>query len=184
VDFRWNNGGDRDVVGEPTDMGAARPLASEDRDQFQWWAVSLIKARPLGGDSGSKQGKKGSDKGIDGVITFIDDATGKSKKVLVQVKSGKVKSGDIRDLVGTLQREGGAIGVFITLEPPSRDMTTEAVSADYYDSPGWGRKHPRVQILTIEQLLRGGAVDMPLANITFKQAQRADQGGDQIGFDV
>lgn len=176
------------VIGEPKDIGAARQLASEDRYQFQWWALSLIRARPLGGDSGSKQGKKGSDKGIDGVISFIDDATGKAKQILVQVKSGKVKSGDIRDLVGTLQREGGAIGVFITLEPPSRDMTTEAFSAGYYDSPGWGKKYPKVQILTIDQLLRGAAVDMPLANITFRQAQRADQGTDkgtdQIGFDV
>jgi site-specific DNA-methyltransferase (adenine-specific) len=172
------------VVGEPKDIGAAHQLASEDRYQFQWWALSLIKARPLGGDSGSKQGKKGSDKGIDGVITFIDDATNKPKKVLVQVKSGKVKSGDIRDLVGTLQREGGAIGVFISLEPASKDMTTEAVSAGYYDSPGWGKKYPRVQILTIEALLRGAEVQMPPAYGTFKQAQRASTDTDQIGFDV
>jgi site-specific DNA-methyltransferase (adenine-specific) len=173
------------VVGEPKDIGAAHQLASEDRYQFQWWALSLIKARPLGGDSGSKQGKKGSDKGIDGVITFIDDATNKPKKVLVQVKSGKVKSGDIRDLVGTLQREGGAIGVFISLEPASKDMTTEAVSAGYYESPGWGKKYPRVQILTIDALLRGAEVQMPPAYGTFKQAQRADQAsGEQAGFDV
>src|SRR4051812_180467 len=77
-------------------------LANDDRYQFQWWALSLIRARPLGGESGSKTGKKGSGKGIDGVITFIDDNTGKPKRVLVQVKSGHVKSGDIRDLKGTL----------------------------------------------------------------------------------
>ncbi len=44
----------------------------------------------------------------------------KPKRVLVQVKSGHVKSGDIRDLVGTVQRENAAIGVFITLETPSK----------------------------------------------------------------
>ena len=86
------------VVGEPPDYGAAKQLAQDDRYQFQWWALSLVKAKPLGGQEGSKTGKKGSDKGIDGVITFIDDAYSKPKRVLVQVKSGHVKSGDVRDL--------------------------------------------------------------------------------------
>ncbi len=163
------------VVGEPKDIGAARQLASEDRYQFQWWALSLIRARPLGGEAGSREGKKGSDKGIDGVIAFIDDNTGKAKRVLVQVKSGHVKSGDIRDLKGTLQREQAAIGVFITLEPPSKDMTTEAVSAGFYHSPGWNKDYPRMQILTIEELLHNAEVKMPPQFGTFKQAQRVQQ---------
>src|SRR5579863_3814457 len=122
---------------------------------FQWWALSLIRAKPLGGQQGSKTGKKGSDKGIDGVITFIDDNTDKPKRVLVQVKSGHVKSADVRDLVGTIQRESAAIGVLITLETPSRDMTTEAISAGYYHASGWNMDYPCIQILTIEELLHG-----------------------------
>jgi len=163
------------VVGEPKDIGAARQLATEDRYQFQWWSLSLIRARPLGGQEGSREGKKGSDKGIDGVIAFIDDNTGKAKRVLVQVKSGHVNSSHIRDLKGTLQREQAAIGVFITLEPPSKDMTTEAVSAGFYYSPGWNKDYPRIQILTITELLRGAEVKMPPQFGTFKQAQRVQQ---------
>ncbi len=163
------------VVGEPKDIGAARQLATEDRYQFQWWSLSLIRARPLGGQEGSREGKKGSDKGIDGVIAFIDDNTGKAKRVLVQVKSGHVKSGDIRDLKGTLQRENAAIGVFITLEKPSQDMTTEAVSAGFYHSSGWNKDYPRMQILTIEELLHNAEVKMPPQFGTFKQAQRVQQ---------
>ena len=125
--------------------------------------------------AGSREGKKGSDKGIDGVIAFVDDNTGKAKRVLVQVKSGHVKSGDIRDLKGTLQRENAAIGIFITLEPPSRDMTAEAVSAGFYFSPGWNQNFPRIQILTIEELLHGSTVKMPPQFGTFKQAQRVQQ---------
>ncbi len=165
------------VVGEPTDYGAAKQLAQDDRYQFQWWALSLVKAKPLGGQEGSKIGKKGSDKGIDGVITFIDDNTGKPKRVLVQVKSGHVKSGDIRDLVGTVQRENAALGVFITLEPPSRDMSTEAVTAGYYESPWTGQKYPRIQIRTIAELLKGTRIEMPSQYGTFKQAQRVKQDG-------
>ncbi len=163
------------VIGEPKDIGAAHQLATEDRYQFQWWTLSLIRARPLGGEAGSREGKKGSDKGIDGVIAFIDDNTGKAKRVLVQVKSGHVKSGDIRDLKGTLEREKAAIGVFITLEPPSRDMITEAASSGFYHSPGWRQDYPRIQILTIEELLHGAAVKMPPQFGTFKQAQRVQE---------
>lgn len=172
------------IVGEPEDIGAARQLAQDDRYQFQWWALSLVRAKPLGGQDGSKQGKKGSDKGIDGVINFIDDASAKPKRVLMQVKSGHVKSGDIRDLVGTVQRENAAMGVFITLEPPSRDMITEAASAGFYRSPGWGQDFPKIQILTIDQLLQGAEIRMPPAHGTFRQAQRVEAQGEQFGLDL
>ena len=132
----------------------------------------LIRARPLGAEAGSREGKKGSDKGIDGVIAFIDDNTSKAKRVLVQVKSGHVNSSHIRDLKGTLQREQATIGVFITLEPPSKDMMTEAVSAGFYHSPGWNQDYPRIQILTIEELLHNAEVKMPPQFGTFKQAKR------------
>ena len=162
------------VIGEPTTLNDAQQLAQDDRFQFQWWALSLIRARPYGGDSSSKQGKKGADKGIDGIITFIDDHAGKVKRVIIQVKSGKVKSGDIRDLVGTIDREAAAIGVFLTLEEPTREMKTEAAAAGFYHSPGWNQDYPRVQILTIKDLLNGSArLEMPPAEFTtFKQAQR------------
>lgn len=174
-----------DVVGEPEDIGAARQLAQDDRYQFQWWALSLIQAKPLGGQEGSKSGKKGSDKGIDGVITFLDDNTGKPKQVIVQVKSGHVKSGDIRDLIGVLDREKAAMGVFVTLEPPTADMQTEAVKAGKYHSPGWNKDYRRVQILTIEQLLKGAQVEMPPTAQTFKQAQKAEapkEAQPELGF--
>jgi site-specific DNA-methyltransferase (adenine-specific) len=185
--FDLKAGVDKDfvVIGEPEDLGGAQALARDDRYQFQWWALSLVRARPLGGQEGSRAGKKGSDKGIDGVINFVDDASGKPKQILIQVKSGHVKSGDIRDLKGTLEREKAAIGVFLTLEDPSRDMQTEATSAGFYPSPGWNMSYPRLQILTISQLLDGAAIRMP-PNMqgTFKQAERvkSDPGVTQMGL--
>jgi hypothetical protein len=50
-----------------------------------------------------------------------------------------------------------AIGVFITLEEPTKPMRDEAVSAAFYHSPGWGQDYPRIQILTIEELLHGAS---------------------------
>ena len=166
---------DYDVIGEPVDTASAGQLANDDRYQFQWWALSLIQARPLGGTSGSKRGKKGADQGIDGLISFIDDASQKAKRAIVQVKSGKVSSRDIRDLVGTLKRENAEMGIFITLESPSQPMITEAVSAGFYFSPGWQQNYPRLQIFTVEELLHGAQVQMPPSSVTFKQAQKAEQ---------
>jgi site-specific DNA-methyltransferase (adenine-specific) len=165
------------VIGEPEDVGSAQQLAQDDRYQFQWWALSLVRARPLGAQAGSKAGKKGSDKGIDGVINFIDEAGGKAKRVMVQVKSGHVKAGDVRDLRGTIEREGAAIGVLITLEPPTSEMEKEAVSAGFYRSPGFNRDYRRIQILTIGDLFHGVRVEMPHEVGTFKRAPKATETG-------
>ena len=110
----------------------------------------------------------------------MDDASGKPKRAIVQVKSGNVKSGDVRDLRGTLEREQAALGAFVTLEKPSREMLAEAAAAGVYRSPGWGRDYPRLQILTIEELLSERAeLCMPPTTGPFKTAQRADVGGEQ-----
>jgi hypothetical protein len=65
-----------------------------------------------------------------------------------------VKSGDIRDFVGTLGREKAEMGVFLTLVEPSAPMKAEAASAGLYTSPWDKRAYPKVQILTIEELLQ------------------------------
>ena len=132
----------------------------------------MVQAKPIGGQPESKKGKKGKDKGIDGVISFIDDSSNKPKRNLIQVKSGKVKSGDIRDLAGTVENEKAVMGVFITLEPPSKDMITAAVSAGYYTSPGWDKDYPKIQILTIEQLFNGEEIKMPPIKMTFRKAKK------------
>ena len=144
-----------------------------------------IRAKPLGGQEGSKTGKKGSDKGVDGVITFIDDNTGKPKQVVVQVKSGHVGAPDIVQLIGTVEQEKAAMGVFLTLEPPTAPMEKAALTAGKYHSPGWNQDYRRIQILTIEQLLKGAKVDMPPTAQTFKLAPKAEQAKhDQMALDV
>ena len=168
------------IIGEPTDVGSAKQLAQEDRYQFQFWAVSLVQARPLGGEG--KQGKKGSDRGVDGVLTFIDDPRAKPKRALVQVKSGHVRPGDVRDLRGTLEREQSPIGVLITLEAPTREMEREAVAAGVYRSPLTQREYPKLQIVTVDELLNGKEIQVPITRTTFKQAGRARQGGTQTAL--
>lgn len=166
-----------EVHGTPTDTASAEALALQDRYQFQWWALSLVDARP------AQDRKKGKDTGIDGLIRFLEREGEPARTVVVQVKSGKVSSRDIRDLVGVLDREKAVIGIFITLQTPTRDMLKEAVSAGFYQSQ-WGN-FPRLQILTVEDLLKGNAAaQYPRMNAaTFKRAarQRRTQ-GEQAGL--
>ncbi|RKZ00170.1 MAG: site-specific DNA-methyltransferase [Candidatus Hydrothermota bacterium] len=163
-EFGLEPGKDYAVVGEPVDIAGAKQLAQADRYQFQWWALSLIGARPW-----SDRRKKGADKGIDGILYIQEPlASGKykTKRIIVQVKSGKVGVRDIRDFRGVLEREDDAVmGIFITLEKPTSAMMKEANAAGYYEMELTGRSYPRLQILTIEELLSGIRPKMPEAYI-------------------
>src|SRR5207244_12870587 len=106
--------------------------------------------------------KKGADDGIDGYIYFNDDGTEKYKKLLVQAKSGTPSVKELRDLIGTMTREKAEIGVFMTLKPPTKPMREEAVSAGFYVPDVFpDRTYTKVQIFTIEDLLKGKRPEYP-----------------------
>ncbi len=162
-----------DVIGEPTSVPDARVLAEQDPFQFQWWALGLVGARPV-------EQKKGADKGIDGRLYFHDDqSSGKTKQIVFSVKAGKTNVSHVRDLRGVMERERAEIAVLISMHSNTKDMRGEAAAAGFYES-AWG-KHPKIQLLTIGDLLRGSRVDMPPAkgvNVTFKKARRHSPNGD------
>lgn len=157
-----------EVIGEPVDVAGAQQLASEDPYQFQWWALGLVGARPV-------EQKKGADRGIDGRIYFTEGESGGVKQVVISVKSGRTSAAHVRDLRGVLEREKAAIAVLITMQPPSKQMLKEAHEAGFYESP-WG-KHPRLQVVTVAELLEGKGIDLPPlrhTDRTFKRAPRAE----------
>jgi site-specific DNA-methyltransferase (adenine-specific) len=158
------------VIGEPISLTDAENLAETNPFHFQYWAAGLVGGRPI-------EQKKGPDKGIDGRIYFHDEIKGGStKQIILQVKGGKVSAPQLRDLLGVVERENAAIGVFISLQKPTQAMKKEVASAGFYTSPGWNTKHPRLQILTIEELLNGKRIDYPApmsTSRTFKKAPQA-----------
>jgi DNA modification methylase len=164
-----------EVIGEPTDVAGAAQLAEENKYQFQYWALGLCGARPTEGI------KKGADRGIDGRLYFHDDNSGDSKQIIFSVKGGRnVNVSEVRDLIGVLQREKAEIGVYISFEEPTGPMKREAAEAGFYTSPGAsgsaGAKYPRVQLLTVKELLEGTkSVQRPLhvRDVTFKKAPRS-----------
>ena len=169
-----------EIIGQPKDLESARALAQESehsgRYQFETWATGLVDAFPLHAK------KRGADKGIDGYINFFDDNSGKAKTIIVQVKSGHVSSSHIRDLKGVLEREEAQIGVYITLEEPTKPMEEEATTAGFYEPEYFpGTFYPRIQILTIQELLDGKKVEYPryAPVATFKRAPRTQKANDE-----
>jgi DNA modification methylase len=156
-----------EVVGAPTDLASAEALKQISPHQFEWWAVDLVDALP------ARDRKKGADTGIDGYINFFDDKSGQAKQVIVQVKSGHIGVNHVRDLKGVLEREKAAIGALITLREPTRPMLTEAASAGFYEPREFPGHYPRLQILTIAELLAGKKLEYPAHRVeTFARAER------------
>lgn len=160
------------VVGEPTDVGGAEQLARDDPFQFQAWALGLVGARI------ATSAKKGGDFGVDGRLYFHDDAgrSATTKQVIFSVKAGHLVPTYVRDLRGVLDREEAQIGVLLSFETPTAGMRAEAASAGFYASP-WGGQYPRLQLLTVAQLLAGKQVEYPHltgGNVTHRRAPRAD----------
>nr|CBL42926.1 DNA methylase N-4/N-6 domain protein [Candidatus Magnetobacterium bavaricum] len=158
---------DYDVTGEPEDLTGATELALQNRYQFQWWATSLINARPYGDK------KRGKDTGIDGILSFSDEKD-KVKKAIVSVKSGKVSVKDVRDLGHVMEREKSEIGILVALTSPTCDMTSEAAAKGLYRSETFFRDYARIQLFTIEELLSGKKPDVPNPVSPFKRAQWSD----------
>lgn len=156
-----------DVVGTPRDLAAASELALRDKHQFQLWACGLVNAQPYQG------GRKGADRGIDGLL-YIEIGK-QTEKVIVQVKGGaSITRANIATLKGDVDREKAGIGLFITLAEPTREMVREAAAAGYFESTHFAAV-PKIQILTIEQLLAGQRPmlpDLSRGEQTFKKAKR------------
>jgi site-specific DNA-methyltransferase (adenine-specific) len=168
------------TVGEPTTPNEAFVLAEQDKYQFQWWALGLVGARPV-------EQKKGADHGIDGKILFRDDLkAAKPEQVIIQVKGGKASVDHVRDLRGVLEREKAAMGVLITLQPPTKPMEVEAASAGFYEHKMNQQKYPRLQLRTVKELMDGKVIERPSSvaavDETFKKAPKSkakshEQGG-------
>lgn len=164
--FNLDPGQDYDVIGEPEDAGSARALWEQDPYQFQFWAVSLLEAQP------QSEQRRGPDRGIDGQLYFIDGPRRTPQKVIIQVKGGHVSSPQVRDLKGVVEREKAALGLFITLNDPTRDMRTEAASGGFFHSDLWNQDYPRIQIRTVAQLLEGQSFELPPRQPMYQPAER------------
>ncbi len=161
---------DYEIKGLPTTLEGARMMAeaedSGDRKAFEIWAVAKLDGIP--------NDKKGADKGVDGRIAFRPD--GKTAKfAVVSVKSGKLKADDIRSLMAVAKREEASslgFGVLVALYPPTAGMKADAASAGTLEMHG--NRYPLVQILTVEDILKGKKPHLPLLDPTVGYRKKAN----------
>ena len=158
-----------EVKGRPQSLAAAIDLAERDKHQFELWALSVVDAVPW------KGGRKGADTGIDGIIWFKPDGK-RTEKAIVEVKGGGTGVKDIGRLAQVMQREGAPLAVFITAQAPTRAMERDAAAVGVWENELTGRKHPRLQILTLAELFQNKRPDIPWVDASaVKKAKREDQ---------
>ena len=164
-----------DVNGIPRDFAGAQALFDRNPFDFERWAVSQINAQP--------NEKQVGDRGIDGVARFtLDGGVQNIGQVLVSVKGGKqLNPAMVRDLRGTVERQKAELGVLITLHEPTRGMWDEVNHSGSWTHPANGQTYPRIQIVTVAQLLAGTRPPLPPVYLPYVPAQRAAvQGGDKL----
>lgn len=155
-----------EVRGIPRDLAGARALFDRSPFDFERWAVSMVHGQP--------NLKQVGDKGVDGVIRFPLDGTGKRVgKVLVSVKGGKSPGPTaVRDLVGTVESQRAEMGVLVTLEEPTRGMVDAANHSGLYTWEWNGATFPKVQIVTVAQLLNDERPNVPPTLLPYMPAKR------------
>ncbi|ODP39452.1 DNA methyltransferase [Sphingomonas turrisvirgatae] len=155
-----------DVIGRPQSLADAEELVRRDKHQFELWALSVVDAAPW------KGGRKGPDGGIDGIIWFKPDGK-KTEKAIVEVKGGATGVKDVGRLAQVMERENAKIGVLLTAQPPTRTMERDAAAVGIWENKYTGRKHARLQILTLDDLFHNRRPDIPWVDTTVgKKAKR------------
>jgi DNA modification methylase len=151
--------------GIPKDVTAARALFAQSPFEFERWAVSLINAEP--------NQKQVGDKGIDGVARFPLGAKGQLGRVLVSVKGGKaLNPAMVRDLSGTVDTQKAAIGVLITLGSATKGLQDAIDHGGIYKHPANAQTYPRLQHITIKELLDGKKPQMPPTVLPYIAAEK------------
>ena len=166
--------------GIPKDLASAKALANRNDDrtrkEFEKWATLTFTS-----NKAIVSEKKGADGGIDGTLFFmIDNET--NGRAVIQTKSGKVSRNQIATLNSDRQREGAEVAFFITLEPPTKPMIDEARAIGEYRHPSFERTFPRVQIVTVEEIIEGKRVDLPLLRAAVASADPLRTNSDQPLF--
>ncbi|HBW56780.1 MAG TPA: site-specific DNA-methyltransferase [Oscillatoriales bacterium UBA8482] len=170
--------------GIPKDMKSAIALANKKDDrtrkEFEKWAVLTYS-----NNRAVINPKKGADKGIDGIAYFRSEQD-EPEKIILQVKSGNIKSGDIRDLQGTLTLEKAAMGIFISLKEPTKEMIKTAKSAGIYQNKYMSQSYDIISIVTIQEIIEDQKrLSIPLGYEVLKSAEKQKEiNATQLKFDI
>lgn len=172
-----------ELHGVPQDIESAIALANKKDDrvrkEFEKWAVLTYSD-----NKAIINEKKGADSGIDG-IAFMLIGHDEHKQVLFSVKSGHLGVSMIRDFCHVVDRENAAMGIFISLEAPTKPMIQEALNMGKYINPLTNQSYPKIEMVTVEEILKNKRLNLPQAVEVLKEAKlKKDQLDNPLGLDL
>lgn len=157
--------------GVPRDFASAKALANrkddKTRKEFEKWAILTYS-----NNQARINNKKGADGGIDGIAFFMIDAHTHGKAIF-QVKSGGATRATIATLNSDRQRENADFGILITMDEPTKAMQQEAHAVGKYKHPMLHREDNRIQMVTIEELLNGNRLNLPMSRNDMVKSSQA-----------
>ena len=166
--------------GVPRDMKSAVALANrkddKTRKEFEKWAVLTYS-----NNQARINDKKGADGGIDGIAYFMVDSTTTGKAVF-QVKSGGASRTTLATLNSDRLRENAEFGILITMDKPTKPMLLEVQAAGKYKHPMLNREDDRIQVVTVEELLAGQRLNLPMGREMVKSAEAVGDSHKQETF--
>ncbi len=164
-----------EVRGTPTDEPSAIKLWEQNPFAFEdWWLTELEVFA-------TTYGKKGADKGIDGIGQYSIPKVDKAVKVGFQVKGGKVQAKDIDALFGAIAKHKYDLGVLLTRYKATKPMLLSATQLGQFEV-AYGYKYPKIQIMTLAEFFAGKQLNLPKDNMTFKSAATIGKGSKQNGL--
>jgi len=162
-------GVDFEVNGVPRTLKGAKDLWSRDKYHFQKWAVEEV--------DGFVTTKRAPDGGIDGRIYFDVPGESELQSMVVTVKGGNPTIADFRALHSVLEHEEALLVGLITMQPlPERKRSSFlklATEAGVLDIRGSAKAYPRMQILSVAEILEGKRFDTPTPMGRKQSAQTA-----------
>ena len=149
-------GEDFEIDGVPRDMEGARDLWTRDKYHFQRWAVEQV--------DGFVTTKRTADGGIDGRLYYALPNTKDLASMAIEVKGGKnVGIREVRELSGVLDNDEALLAGLIILDPfgPTKERNIRRFMAEKGDLDVMGVKYPRMQLLTVAEILEGKRFNTP-----------------------
>jgi hypothetical protein len=159
-----------ELHGVPQDIESVDALIHKKDDrvrkEFEKWAILTYSD-----NRAVINEKKGADRGIDGVA-YTRKNKDEVLPVMISVKSGNVGAAMIRDLRGVVERENAAAGILITRNDATKPMLAEAKAAGQFKPENFPA-FDKLQIVTVQQILDGARMNLPLMEEVTKKAQKA-----------
>ena len=143
------------VDGVPNSIESARALWERDPYHFQTWAVEIA--------DGFVTARRGNDGGVDGRLYFEEHDGAGLKKMILQVKGGKnVGRPDAQRLAGVLHGSDAELAGLIVMDlTDRRRKNIETEMKKHGEMLFRGVRYPKMQLLTVAELLEGKRFDTP-----------------------